>query len=128
MPPSKPYRYRAADGTEILVGKNSVQNDRLTTAAQGEETWLHAKDMPGSHVLLRTVGDPPQAALDAALQLAAWYSKGRASGNVPVDYTLRKYVKKPGGAPPGFVIYTHQHTRWITPDEHAVKHLELLDG
>jgi len=123
LPISKPYRYRTQEGVEIWVGKNSLQNDRITAAADGDMVWLHAKDMPGSHVIVRSTGEPPEA----AFQLAAWYSKGRNSQNVPVDYTARKYVKKPGGAVPGFVLYTHQKTRYITPQEREIKQLELLE-
>lgn len=128
LPASKPYRYRSSDGIELLVGKNSLQNDRLTAAADGEELWLHAKDMPGSHVIVKHPGMPPESTLDEALQLAAWYSKGRHSANVPVDYTLRKHVKKPGGAAAGFAVYTHQKTRFVTPEEKTVQRIALLDG
>ena len=96
-------RYRSQDGIEICVGKNSLQNDRRTGSARGGETWLHAKDMPGSHVIIRTEGEVPPTTLKQAAQWAAWDSKGQRSSSVPGDYTLRKYVKKPGGAPPGFV-------------------------
>lgn len=119
---STPLRFWAADGTEILVGKNSAQNDRLTGAARGGETWLHAKDMPGSHVIIRSETVSPDA-LAAALRLAAWYSKGKGV-SVPVDYTLRKYVKKPGGSPAGFVIYTHQHTVVVSTTEGEIAALK----
>lgn len=112
---SKPLCYLAPDGTEIFVGKNSVQNDRLTGAARGNDTWLHAKDMPGSHVIIRTESPAPETLLSAA-KLAAWFSKGKGV-QVPVDYTLRKFVKKPGGTPPGFVIYTNQRTLIINTTE-----------
>ena len=108
-------RFVAPDGTEILVGKNSAQNDRLTAAARGTDTWLHAKDMPGSHVIVRAE-HPSREALEAALRLASWYSKGKGV-SVPVDYTLRKYVKKPGGAPAGFVVYTNQKTVIVSVTE-----------
>ena len=105
---STPLCFIAPDGTEILVGKNSTQNDRVTGSARGSDTWLHAKDMPGSHVIVRSETVAPET-LMAALKLAAWFSKGKGV-SVPVDYTLRKFVKKPGGSPAGFVIYTHQKT------------------
>ncbi len=124
LPASQPLRFRSSEGIDIYVGKNSAQNDRLTSAAGGEQMWLHAKDMPGSHVLIAHEGEPPEATLREAAMLAAYYSKGCGSTRVPVDYTLRKHVKKPGGAPLGFVIYTHQHTIWATPDEASVKRLE----
>ncbi|MBE5783464.1 MAG: fibronectin/fibrinogen-binding protein [Clostridiales bacterium] len=112
---SVPLRFLSPDGTEIIVGKNSAQNDRLTGSARGNETWLHAKDMPGSHVIIRSENVAPET-LMMALKLAAWYSKGKGV-SVPVDYTLRKHVKKPGGAPAGFVIYTHQKTVIISATE-----------
>jgi len=98
------------------VGKNNLQNDKLTFTAQPNEVWLHAKDMPGSHVII--VGEDPddQTILEAA-RLAASYSYGAHSSQVTVDYTLRRHVKKPSGAKPGFVIYTHQRTLYVTPEE-----------
>ena len=115
LPPSRPMKFTAASGRVILVGKNNLQNDKLTFTAQPNEVWLHAKDMPGSHVII--VGeDPDDATIREAAMLAAAYSKGANSSQVPVDYTLRKYVKKPGGAKPGFVIYTHQRTLYVTPE------------
>ena len=121
LPQSKPYHYLSSDGIAIDVGKNAVQNDRLTTAARPNETWLHAKDMPGSHVIIRTEGEVPPATLREAAILAAWYSKGQRSSSVPVDYTLRRYVKKPSGAVPGYVIYTNQHTVYMTVSESDVR-------
>ncbi len=121
---SAPLRFAAPDGTEILVGKNSVQNDRVTGAAKGHETWLHAKDMPGSHVIIR--GEAASLdALQTALKLAAWYSRGRGAA-VPVDYTLRKNVKKPGGSPAGFVIYTHQKTVIVSATEGEIAAIRKL--
>ena len=76
--------------------------------------WLHAKDMPGSHVII--VGEAPdEETILFAARLAAACSKGKSSSRVPVDYTLRRYVKKPGGAKPGFVIYTNQRTLFVQP-------------
>ena len=128
LPQSKPCRYLSADGIEILVGKNAAQNDRLTLGAKPEELWLHAKDMPGSHVIVRCEGEIPQATLKQAALLAAWYSKGQRSSMVPVDYTLRKYVKKPSGAMPGKVIYTHQKTAYMTPVESEIREIRLIDA
>ena len=110
------------DGTEILVGKNSTQNDRLTGGARGGDTWLHAKDMPGSHVIIRGETVSPEA-LQAGAKLAAWFSKGKGV-SVPVDYTLRKFVKKPGGAPAGFVIYSHQKTLIVSAMEGEIAALK----
>lgn len=114
LPPSQPMRFTAPSGRTILVGKNNLQNDKLTATAQPNEVWLHAKDMPGSHVII--VGeDPDDETILFAARLAALYSKGRSSSRVPVDYTLRRHVKKPGGAKPGFVIYTNQRTLYVEP-------------
>ena len=118
---SRPLCFLSPDGCEIRVGKNSAQNDRLTGAARGGETWLHAKDMPGSHVIILSESPSDETLLTAA-RLAAWYSKGRGA-NVPVDYTLRKYVKKPGGAPAGFVIYTHQKTLMVSCTEGEINRI-----
>ena len=127
LPQSRPYRYQSADGIEILVGKNAVQNDRLTQSARPEEMWLHAKDMPGSHVIIRAEGDIPTETLKQAAQLAAWYSKGQHSSMVPIDYTRRKFVKKPSGAAPGKVIYTHHKTAYITAEEDGIRAIRKLD-
>ena len=128
LPGSKPYRYLSVDGIEILVGKNAAQNDRITLGAKAEETWLHAKDMPGSHVIICCEGEIPLATMKQAAMLAAWYSKGKHSSLVPVDYTQRKYVKKPSGAAPGKVIYTHQKTAYMTPDEEEIKKIRLKEA
>lgn len=115
LPPSKPLHFVSKNGIDILVGKNNVQNDKLTFTANANEIWLHAKDMPGSHVIIVSE-DPDDETLLQAAMLAAKYSKGANSSTVPVDYTRRKYVKKPSGAKPGFVIYTHQRTLYVTPE------------
>ena len=128
LPQSRPYRYQSDDGIEILVGKNAAQNDRITLGAKPEELWLHAKDMPGSHVIICREGEIPQTTMKQAALLAAWYSKGQRSSMVPVDYTLRKYVKKPSGAAPGRVIYTHQKTAYMTPEEEMIRAIRLLEA
>ena len=124
LPQSRPYRYVSADGIEILVGKNSLQNDRITGSARPEEMWLHAKDMPGSHVIIRCEGEIPQETMRQAALLAAWFSKGQRSSMVPIDYTRRKYVKKPSGAAPGKVIYTHQKTAYMTVEEADIRRMK----
>ncbi|NWN94876.1 MAG: fibronectin/fibrinogen-binding protein [Bacillus sp. (in: Bacteria)] len=109
-------KYEASDGTEILVGKNNKQNDYLTNrVAARDEIWLHTKDIPGSHVVIRSKNPAPETILEAA-SLAAYFSKARQSASVPVDYTKVRYVKKPNGAKPGFVIYENQQTVYVTPD------------
>lgn len=123
--PSSPLTTITDDGFTILVGKNNKQNDLVTfKQAKPDDFWFHTKDIPGSHVVLRTNSQhPSQTAIIAAANLAAFFSKARQSANVPVDYTQRRYVKKPAGAKPGFVIYEHQTTLYITPDEGLVKSL-----
>ena len=122
--PSQSLLYRATDGTSIEVGKNAMQNERLTLSAKGDEYWLHAQKIPGSHVIVHS-GSPSEETLREAALLAAWYSRGAGSANVPVDATQRRYVKKPGGTPQGFVTYTHQTTYYVTPVETDVKRLKL---
>lgn len=121
----KPYRFTAPDGTLIEVGKNSLQNDRLTLHARGGETWLHAQGIPGSHVIIRTEEPPGDETLLYAAKLATYYSKGRNHPQQAIDYTLRKHVKKGAGAPAGLVTYTHFKTLIIglTPEDvaHIIK-------
>ncbi len=121
---SRPHRFVTEDGLEVLVGKNSMQNERLTHDAAGSDLWLHARDMPGSHVILRK-GEGPASrdALETALKLAAYYSRGRGV-RVPVDMTERRYVKKPGGTPAGFVTYTHETTVMVSCTEGEVSRLK----
>ena len=116
LEPSKPMRFDSPTGIPILVGKNNLQNDKLTFTAEPNEWWLHAKDMPGSHVIVLSA-DPDEETLRMAARLAARYSKGASAGKVPVDMTRRRYVKKPAGAKPGFVIYTNQKTVLAEPWE-----------
>lgn len=123
VPPSKPLAIVSSDGIPILVGKNSAQNDRLTAASSPEALWLHAKNMAGSHVIVDCAGEVPETTLREAALLAAWFSRGYRSAQVPIDYTRLRYVKKPGAAAAGFVIYTHQRTLYVTPDEQAVRSL-----
>lgn len=118
-----PAVFTASDGTTILVGKNNKQNDYLThKLADKHDTWLHTKDIPGSHVVIRSKRVSEQTLYEAAI-LAAYFSKARESSQVPVDYTLIKYVKKPSGARPGFVIYENQKTLYVTPKEEIVQQL-----
>ncbi|HCE12621.1 MAG TPA: hypothetical protein DEQ24_07735, partial [Enterococcus sp.] len=105
------------DGTEILVGKNNLQNDQLTLkTARKTDYWLHTKDIPGSHVIIRS-DDPTEDTLLEAAELAAYFSKYRQSAQVPVDYVQVKHIRKPNGAKPGFVIYENQKTLYVTPSE-----------
>ncbi|WP_215191178.1 NFACT RNA binding domain-containing protein [Exiguobacterium sp. s7] len=116
--------YTSSTGTEFFVGKNNTQNDHLTFKfARRDEIWLHVKDIPGSHVIIRS-SEPDETTLLEAATVAAYFSKARDSSGVPVDYTKARYVKKPSGAKPGFVIYTDQQTVYVTPDERLVKSLQ----
>ncbi|SFL47945.1 Predicted component of the ribosome quality control (RQC) complex, YloA/Tae2 family, contains fibronectin-binding (FbpA) and DUF814 domains [Paenibacillus sp. 1_12] len=117
--------FTSSEGIPIYVGKNNTQNEYLTNRlAQSADTWLHTKDIPGSHVVIRSLqfGD---ATLNEAAQLAAYFSQAKASSQVPVDYTMIKHVRKPSGAKPGFVIYDHQKTLFITPDADGIKQLPV---
>ncbi len=129
-PPQPPLTLHSADGLEIWVGRNNRQNDSLTTRlAAPTDLWLHAKEIPGAHVILRLppgTEPPPQSLMEAAV-LAAWFSRARGSSTVPVDYTLRKHVRKPNGARPGMVIYEHQRTVYVTPDPQHHPLLQQLD-
>lgn len=115
--------FTSSEGIEIYVGKNNLQNEYLTNRLAGpNDTWLHTKDIPGSHVVIRSdrFGEPT---LNEAAQLAAYFSQAKHSSGVPVDTTLIRHVRKPSGSKPGFVIYDHQRTLYITPQEDIVKGL-----
>ena len=110
--PQAPLRFVSSDGLEILVGRSNIQNDELSfRLARRTDLWLHTQRIHGSHVILRTDGlAPPQRSLEEAASLAAYYSRGREAGKIPVDYTQVRHVKKPSGALPGAVIYTDYAT------------------
>ncbi len=116
--PTKPFAFVSDDGFTILVGRNNVQNDRLTTrTARGSDWWFHTKNIPGSHTVILTEGaEPPETTMRQASVLAATHSKAAQSAQVPVDYTQIRYVKKPTGAKPGMVIYENNRTVYVTPD------------
>lgn len=117
--PSHPFRFTTPDGLQILVGKNNYQNDKLTCkTASFNDTWFHTQNIPGSHVIVRNGGEElSEDNILLAASLAAHFSKAQGSSKVPVDYTEIRYVKKPSGSKPGFVIFTNQKTLYITPDE-----------
>ncbi len=117
-PPMKPLAFRSDDGFTILVGRNNLENDRLTLrVAKGSDIWFHTKNIPGSHVIVVAEGQtPPDRTLEQAAILAATHSKAATSVQVPVDYTQARYVKKPSGAKPGMVIYTDNRTAYVNPD------------
>ena len=112
-------KFTSADGTEILVGKNNLQNDRLTfKIAAPDDVWLHTKDIAGSHVVIRCGKIfPTEETIRYAAEIAAKFSKAAGSSKVPVDYTQIKFVKKPSGAKPGFVIFTNQKTIYVDGGE-----------
>lgn len=114
---TRPFEYRTSDGLRILAGHNNKENDLLTLKMAGpKDYWFHTKDIPGSHVILFTEGrELTENAIFDAAAIAAYHSKGRSSENVPVDYTQVRYVKKPAGARPGMVIFTHNRTVYVTP-------------
>lgn len=119
-----PEKYTATDGTIILVGKNNKQNEYVTMKlAHRDEIWLHTKDIPGSHVIIRAKDPNENTLLDAA-QLAAFFSKSKQSSSVPVDYTRVRHVKKPNGAKPGYVTYDNQKTLFVTPDKAIIEALK----
>ena len=124
---SKPMEFRSSSGLRISVGKNNTQNDLLTTKqAFKSDLWFHTQKIHGSHVILWTEGGQPDlTSIQEAAQLAAWFSQGRESGKVAVDYTPVKYVKKPGGARPGMVIYTTYETAYVAPDGELARRLRV---
>lgn len=121
-------KYLSSDNIEIYVGKNNLQNDYLTHKfARRHEWWFHAKDMPGSHVLVRSDAEElSETTIRTAAQLASYFSKGRLSSSVPVDYTRVRNVKKIPAAHLGFVTYDHQKTIYIDPDEDFIMSIKKL--
>ena len=115
--PLPPLEFKSSDGYRILVGRNNVQNDTLTLRfAAKSDLWLHTKNIPGSHVIVLAEGRPvSDTAVREAAAIAAAHSKARDSAQVPVDYTLVKFVSKPSGAKPGKVIYVNNKTVYVTP-------------
>ncbi|HGD4350204.1 TPA: NFACT family protein [Streptococcus agalactiae] len=122
----KPEQYLASDGkTIILVGRNNLQNDELTfKIARKGELWFHAKDIPGSHVLIRDNLNPSDEVKTDAAELAAYYSKARLSNLVQVDMIEAKKLNKPSGTKPGFVTYTGQKTLRVTPTQEKIDSLK----
>ena len=122
---SRPREFRTSAGLRVLVGRNNRQNDRLTTRdADKRDIWLHTQKIHGSHVILCTGGEEPDAqSLLEAASLAAYFSQAQDGAKVPVDYTPVKFVKKPAGARPGMVVYTTYQTMYVDPDGELVKKL-----
>ncbi|SFE66125.1 Rqc2 family fibronectin-binding protein [Succiniclasticum ruminis] len=122
---SSPLQIVYSESTRIYIGKNNRQNEEVTfKTATGNDLWLHVQKIPGSHVVIKTtLPEPEPEAVDAAVQLAAHFSKARGGSQVPVDCVPRRFVKKPPGAKPGFVLFTNQKTFYTTPDEAFIKNL-----
>lgn len=119
-----PEEFRSSEGTVILVGKNNRQNEYVTMKmAHRDDIWLHTKDIPGSHVVIRDK-NPNETTLLEAAELAAYFSQAKESSSVPVDYTKVRHVRKPNGAKPGFVTYDNQKTLFVTPAKSIVKELK----
>ncbi len=114
---SQPFHYTTSDGYDIYVGKNNYQNDELTFQfSSGGDWWFHAKGIPGSHVIVKSKGEPlPDSVYEDAGKLAAYYSKGRDADKVEIDYTERRNIKKPSGAKPGFVVYYTNYSLMASP-------------
>ena len=124
----QPAKYISKDGWEIYVGRNNLQNDFLTfKLASGNDTWLHAKNIHGSHIIIRNKGSKQSIPLDTLIQaanLAAYFSKAKKDNKVLVDYTFKKYVKKPKNAKPGMVIYSQEKSLWVEVDMEGIKSME----
>lgn len=116
---TSPYRTYNFDGFEILCGRNNAQNDRLTKSLAPNDMWLHTKSYHSSHVAIISGGrEITDGAIKFAAEVCAYYSDARGKDKAPVDYTLKKYVKKPNGANLGFVVYTDFNTILVTPERH----------
>lgn len=121
---SKPLHYISSDGFHIYVGKNNLQNDRLTfKVANTKDLWFHAKNMPGSHVIVKLEGaeDIPDATYEEAARLAAFYSSGKTTPKVEIDYTRRGNLKKPPKSAPGYVIYHTNYSMVAIPDINGIE-------
>ena len=122
---SMPLHIKLNDEADLYIGKNNKQNDYVTFTMGGpRDLWFHTKDIPGSHLILKTtLPEYRQSDIDIAVQLAAYFSKARSGSNIPVDCVQRRHVKKPAGSKPGFVIFTNQKTYYTTPDETLINKL-----
>ena len=124
---SKPLHFVSSDGFHMYVGKNNLQNDRLTFKTAGaKDLWFHAKEMPGSHVIVKLEGteDVPDATYEEAARLAAYYSSGKTSPKVEIDYTRRGNLKKPPQSNPGYVIYHTNYSMVALPDIKGIKEVK----
>ncbi len=116
-PPARPRQLRIGDFT-VLVGRSAEENDRLVREAQPHDLWLHARGVPGAHVVVRTSGrEVPEGVLRQAARLAAWHSRARGERKVPVSYTEARHLRKPRGAPPGAVILKEESVIVVSGEE-----------
>lgn len=123
---SKPHHFVTESGIDIYVGKNNLQNDYLSLKFAGRnDMWFHAKEIPGSHVILKCQDISDDLLSEAAI-IAAYYSKGKESSKIPVDYTLAKNLKKPNGAKPGMVIYHTNNTIYVNPKDYEKLKIKKL--
>ena len=123
---SKPFHYVSSDGFHMYVGKNNYQNDELTFKfATGNDWWFHAKNTPGSHVVVKCEGAEtlPDRTFEEAGRLAAYYSKGRQQDKIEIDYIQKKHVKKPAGSKPGFVVYYTNYSLMIDSDISGIQQI-----
>ena len=122
-----PIEFKTTNGYKVLCGKNNYQNEYIThKVAEKHDYWFHAKNVPGSHVILITNGEePPEKDFTDACEIAAYYSKASTGQQVSVDYLLCKGVKKVPGAKPGFVVYNSNWSAYVTPDEEHVSRMKV---
>lgn len=114
-----PFRRYEHGGFTIIAGRNNLQNERLTKGLRESDVWLHAQRYHSSHVGIVSEGrEVPDETIKVAAEICAWYSQARGGAKVPIDYTLKKFVKKPSGGKPGFVTYTDYKTALAVPDKH----------
>ena len=120
---NKPLHYISSDGYDMYVGKNNFQNEELTFHfANGNDWWFHAKQAPGSHVIVKTKGEElPDSTFEEAGRLAAYYSSMRNADKIEIDYVEKKHVKKPSGGKPGFVVYYTNYSLIIDSDISEIK-------
>ncbi len=115
----KPYRNYLIDGFYLRVGRNNIENDKLTSSARSNDLWLHAKDYHSSHAILEYNGqDAPASVIEICAEICAYYSKGRDGGKTEIVYAQKKNVKKPKGAKPGFVRYENYQSIMVEPNNH----------
>ncbi len=125
---SKPLRYVTKHGRDIFVGRNSTQNENLThKTAKDDDVWLHAKNIAGSHVILKCGGELPEECILEAARLAAFYSSASGNTRVEVDYCFKKNVHKVNGAKPGYVIYDNYYTVVVDGTKESISDSERSD-